>query len=151
MKMHWCTARVNLSGQNCHTVSFSPQDAISWPEVQILIALHGEENVFDVKPVSIAEVNSRMEKERLWAKYGQITERVFPGRAFQMEMLMPAQTENLPVSDAVGAPTGEHATTNGGNGDGPDDDDDDAPQPEAAAPTHAVFKPGTRPRPAPGA
>lgn len=151
MKMHWCTARVNLLGQGFHTVWFSPEDAVSWPEVQVLISLHGEENVFDIKPVSIAEVNSRLEKDRLIAKYGMMVERVFPGRAFQMEMLMPAQTENLPASDNLGIPTGEHPTGNGGNGNGEDDEDDDQPaQPDQSQPAPAAFKPGKHPRPAAG-
>jgi len=145
MKMHWCTARVNLSGQNCHTVSFSPEDAISWPEVQVLIALHGEENVFDVKPVSVADVNSRMEKDRLWSKYGQVVERVFPGRAFQMEMLKPGEPVDQQTSDSVG-----QVEKKNGNGDHPDDEDEGDDEAHAAPPTGAVFKPGKHPRPAPG-
>jgi hypothetical protein len=154
MKMHWCTCRVNLSGQNLTHVSFSPQDAVSWPEVQVLTALHGEENIYDIKPISIAEINSRIEKDRLIAKYGMIVERVFPGRAFLMETLMPAHSENLPLSDRDGIPLAEQvaATGNGnGNGDHPGDDDeeeDDAPAPEQPpSPAPAAFKPGKHPRP----
>lgn len=78
MKMHWCTCRVNLNGQNLTHVMFSPEDAVSWPEVQVLSFLHGEENIYDIKPISIAEINSRIEKDRLLAKYGMVVERVFP-------------------------------------------------------------------------
>ena len=150
MKMHWCTCRVNLAGQNLTYVTFHAADPVSWPEVQVLSAMHGEENVMDIKPISIAEINSRVEKDRLIAKYGLLVERVFPGRAFRMETLMPAETENLPISDRDGELTGAHTTGNGGNRNGDDDeeDDDKTPEPEQPpSPAPAAFKPGKHPRP----
>lgn len=143
-KVHYCTCRINLSGQNCHTVYYDQFNAVSWPEVQILMALHGEENVMDVVPISIGEVWVGQEKERLISLYGKrVVEAVFPGRTPRMELLMTGD-EDLPVR-VEGQPSVKvHAPTNGD--DDEDDDDETARPPVTAAPT---FKPGRHRPPTP--
>lgn len=152
MKMHLCSCKVNLSGQGLTLVHINEFDPVSWPEVQVLMLLHGEENVYDIKPVKITEVNHRMEKERLAIKYGwKPVEQIFPGRNPRMEMLMPGETETQPHVDDLG-----HAVSANGNGDKPtppddEEDDDDAAVTTTDAPGVApVFKPGRHPRPAAG-
>jgi hypothetical protein len=146
MKMHLCSCKVNLSGQNVTIVHINEFDPVSWPEVQVLQLLHGEENVFDIKPVKITEVNHRMEKDRLAIKYGyKPVEQIFPGRNPRIEMLMPGETEGQPQVDDLG-----HAVE--GNGEPPkpepdDDEDDAAVKPPTDGPP--VFKPGRHPRPVP--
>lgn len=140
-KIHYCKCRVNLSGQNCHIVVYDQHNPVSWPEVQVLMALHGEENVMDVQPVAIGEVWLNQEKERLLGQYGRIVEQCFPGRAFRMELMMTGD-ENLPsyVEGQVSTKVQPD-----GNGDDPDDDDgEDETAKPAAAP---VFKPGRHTRP----
>ena len=151
--MHLCTCKVNLAGQGFTHVQFLETDPVSWPEAQVLIALHGDENVYDIKPVKTTDINHRIEKNRLLAKYGWIVEKVFPGRNPRMEMLMPGEPEDQPRVDDDGKPV------EGGNGQpapapepAPDDDEDDddaAVKTEGAEPpvAPAVFKPGRHPRP----
>jgi hypothetical protein len=101
--MHWCACKVNLSGQGFYIYHYNQHEPVSWPEVQVITALHGD-NVFDVTPVSVGETTARQEKERLVAKYGaDVCERVFPGRIFRMEMMMPGEATDQPSSDDYGA------------------------------------------------
>jgi LmbE family N-acetylglucosaminyl deacetylase len=104
-KMHYCTAKVNLSGQNYHIVVFEPTSPLSWPEAQLLMQLHGEENVMEIKPVFVAETSATEEKRRLLGKYAtqaKVVEHVFPGRTPRMELLMPAEDDNQPRVDSEG-------------------------------------------------
>jgi len=129
MQMHWCTCKFNQAGQGYYIQEIYYTDPVSWPEVQVLSAIHGEENVFDVKPLRISETAARMEKERLAVKYGwENVERVFPGRSFRMEGLMPGETTDQPRADNDGDVV---------------DPDDQSQSPPTEAP---VFKPG-KPRP----
>jgi hypothetical protein len=140
-KIHYCKCRVNLSGQNCHIVIFDEHNPVTWPEVQVLMALHAEENVMDVVPVGVGEVWPNQEKDRLYARYGRVVEQCFPGRAFRMELMMTGD-ENLPRYEE-GVPS---TVVHNGNG---DDDEDDGDETSRAAPsTTPVFKPG-RHRPSP--
>lgn len=138
--MHYCTASVNLSGQGFHIVQFYEPDPVSWPEVQVLMALHGEENVMDIKPVRVADVHPVDEKRRLLGKYAaaaKLVEAVFPGRNFRMEMLMPGEETGQPRVDGDGVAI---ATV-------PDDEDSNetASEPPSGPP---VFKPGRHRPPA---
>lgn len=146
MNMHWCTGKVNLSGQNFTIVIFEAGDPISWPEAQVLMALHGEENVYELKPCATTDTLPRIEKERLLVKYGLIAEKVFPGYSPRMEMTMPGEPEQIATTNGNGEPT---------PGPAPDDDEDDGDDESAkgvdppAGP--AVFKPGKHARPQKGA
>jgi hypothetical protein len=155
MKMHWCTAKINLAGQGFTVVVLDASQPVSWPEAQVLLALHGgEENVFDIKPCGIADVSPTDEKRRLLGKYGAVVERVFPGRAFRMEMLMPGEgTDQERIYDGEGLIDADASRAAAGNGNGhpqpgpqqppkpvPDDEDDDEDAAVRSAP--AVFKPG---------
>lgn len=169
MKMHWCTGRLNLSGQDYTIIVFEPVNPISWPEAQVLMALHGEENVFGVKPCAISDVNLKREKERLLLKYGFIAEKVFPGYMPRMETLMPGESEDQPAATADEGFV--LPTLAGGNGNGhpieeppasptpppqPEDDDengDDEVRAQGLEPPAgpAIFKPGKHQPPRKGA
>src|SRR5262245_3320551 len=97
MNMHWVTARVNLSGQNFYILDILAADPISWPEAQVLMALHGEENVFEIKPCGVSNSSPTGEKNRLLAKYPpKKVDEVFPGRMPRMEMCVPGYEEDHP-------------------------------------------------------
>lgn len=144
MKMHWCTGKLNLAGQGFTIIVFDKLEPISWPEAQVLMALHGEENVYEIKPCALVETTPRAEKERLAVKYGKVAEQVFPGYSPRMEMLMPGETEDQPTADAEGK------VTNGTPSPGPSPDDDDDGG-DVKPPAGAVFKPGKHQPPAKGA
>lgn len=166
MQMHWCTATVDLAGKNLTHFHFHQFEPVSWPEVQVLMSLHGgEESVFDVKPITISETSPQAEKERLALKYTwAAVERVFPGRIPRMEALMPGERTDQPLADNYGLPIAI-----AGNGHPirepsdnpppppqpippqPDDDEEEDAAGAGSPPPTAVFKPGKHPRPAKGA
>jgi hypothetical protein len=142
-KIQYCTCRVNLSGQNCHIVEYTQFNPVTWPEVQVMMALHGEENIMNIMPVSIADVYPTNEKERLVALYGRrVVEAVFPGRAFRMDLMMTGD-ENLPPYVEGQAPS---TKVHENGGDDEDDDDNGIKEPPTGGP---VFKPGRHSRPNP--
>ena len=146
MKMHWVTCRINSSGQGYYIVDVLPNAPISWPEAQVLMAIHGEENVYEIKPVFISDSDPRAEKERLFTKHysGRDVEGVFPGRVPRMELLLPGEPEDQPLCDNDGQRLPDNAsapiTSNGGD----EDEEDDEVKTDQPA---AVFKPGRHPRP----
>lgn len=134
-KIHHCTCRINLSGQNCHIVHFNEFNTVTWPEVQVLMQLHGDENVMDIVPVKIGNVVPSHEKDRLISLYGfRVVEACFPGRAFRMQLMM-TDDDMLPHIEQPKP----------GNG-GDEDDDGETEEVAAQAP---VFKPGRHARPTP--
>lgn len=142
MKMHWCTAKVNLAGLGFHIVVFGQERPVSWPEAQVLIALHGDENVFEIKPCGVTDGSPSEEKRRLLGKYGNMVERVFPGRTFRMEMVMPGETtDQVEVDSFTGETTVEVKP----------EADVDSDKPLDAPTGPAVFKPNKHPRPMAGA
>ena len=92
--IQYCRCKINLAGQNCHTVYFTEYNPVTWPEVQVLMLLHGEENVMDIVPVGIGETYPTAEKNRLAVLYGaKPVEACFPGRSFRMEYMMTEDTD----------------------------------------------------------
>ena len=165
-KMHWCTANLNLAGQGFTVIWFDPTNPISWPEAQVLMAVHGEENISDIKPIAISETTPGDEKQRLAIKYGvRPVEHVFPGRTFRMETLMPAETAELPLADEYGQVESKDVVVSP-NGNGhpveeppppqpippqPEPEDEDEEDAKTTTPPPAVFSPGKHPRPHKGA
>lgn len=99
-KVHYCRFRINLAGQGCHIIVYDEHNPLSWPEVQVLMHTHGEENVMDVVPIKLGDVVPMREKERLVAQYGyKAVETVFPGRQFRMGLMM-TDDDQLPPLDA---------------------------------------------------
>jgi hypothetical protein len=144
-QVQYCICKINLAGQNCHTVIYGEHNPVTWPEIQVLQALHGDENVMDIMPVGVGEVWPTEEKNRLMGIYGrQVVEACFPGRAFRMDYMMTDEV-NLPryeggkISTAVAAP----AIANG-NGDDEDDDEDEVAK--AQANLEPIFRPSPRGR-----
>jgi len=145
-KIQYCTCKVNLAGQNCHTVIYNEFNPVTWPEIQVLMQLHGEENVMDIMPCGIGEVWPTDEKNRLTSTYGpKVVEACFPGRAFRMDFTMTGE-EDLPrYADGVRVST---KVPTPGNGDDEEDDggEDEVAKNLAAAQLEPIFKPSTRGR-----
>jgi hypothetical protein len=136
-KIQYCTCKVNLAGQNCHTVHYDQYNPVTWPEVQVLQALHGDENVMDIMPVGVGEVWPTDEKNRLLTLYGhRVVESCFPGRNFRMEYMM---TEDTDLPRYVGGV--QAAEPKPGNGDDEEDDGEDEVV-KAATQLEPIFKPG---------
>jgi hypothetical protein len=142
MNMHWCTGKINLSGQGFMVLIVDPLEPISWPEAQVIMALHGEENVYELKPVVISDTSAVDEKNRLLGKYGKVVERVFPGRSPRMEMEMPGEYGALPVCDNEGRRIVTVASNGHPTPPQPGDDDEEDDDAAVKPPEPAVFKPG---------
>jgi hypothetical protein len=66
-------------------------ELIPWPEIKILMEVHGEQSVYDIRPVRLGERETPLrEKDRMIRKYGRdVVENVYAGKAFTMEFFMP--------------------------------------------------------------
>ena len=119
---------------------------VTWPEIQVLMQLHGEENVMDIMPCGIGDVWPTDEKNRLTGIYGpKVVEACFPGRAFRMDFVMTGE-EDLPrYADGVRVST---KVPTPGNGDDEEDDggEDEVAKNLAAAQLEPIFKPSARGR-----
>lgn len=69
--MHFCTALVQIAGDRDQTVFRDMYAPISWPEVEVLRVIHGDEAVSEVKPFVRVEQKPRVERERLALRYGK--------------------------------------------------------------------------------
>ena len=88
--MHFVTCKVRLAGDMRMEVVRDAFNPVSYPEVEVLRFLHGDDAVLDVKAIASVEQSPRDEKERLSLKYGTVNvEAVFPGKNPQMPMEMP--------------------------------------------------------------
>lgn len=162
--IQYCRCKINLAGQNCHTVILDEFNPVTWPEMQILMMLHGEENVMDVMPVGIGRTWPTPEKNRLIGIYGhRVVESCFPGRSFRMEMLMTEDTDlpfyvegkmasppKPPEPKPEPAPPPKAPPQDAPGTDHDDGEDDDTPADKAAKQPalEPIFKPGRHKPPA---
>lgn len=92
MMQHLCACTVDLSGEKLTTIHFEKDNLpVPWPEVAVLQEIHGEQSVYDIKPVALAPRETALrEKERLILKYGrEVVELVYAGKRFNMEFFVP--------------------------------------------------------------
>jgi hypothetical protein len=91
MQQHLCSCMIDLNNEKFTTIFRSEFDPVSWPEIRVLQEVHGEQAVYDIKPVALGPRETPLrEKERLMLKYGRdIVEAVYAGKSFNMEFFMP--------------------------------------------------------------
>jgi hypothetical protein len=70
--MHFCTADVALANDEQQVVSRGPFNPISWPEIEVLRTIHGDEAVRNVKPFVWVEQDAKAEQQRLLNIYGVV-------------------------------------------------------------------------------
>jgi hypothetical protein len=95
--MDFCTCIVELAGENGQVVHRDKFHPLSWPELDVLQALHGEGSVQNAKPFIRVEQDPRSERARLEMIYGDVivtkgnaeTPPVYPGRNPSMVMEAP--------------------------------------------------------------
>jgi hypothetical protein len=95
--MHFCTAMISLAGDDQQKVYRSQFKPVSWPELEVLQAVHGPGSVNDVRPFVRVDQEPRAERDRLSLIYGkEIIEGgspqvipVYPGRTPNMDMEAP--------------------------------------------------------------
>jgi len=85
--MHFCTAFVAIGGDEQQVAWRGYYDPVSWPEIEVLRHVHGDDAVRSVVPFVAVEQEPRAEKQRLLEIYGpKVDEEVFTGRKPNMEM-----------------------------------------------------------------
>jgi len=88
--MHFVTCNIALNGEQKMIVNRSEFHPVSWPELEIIRFIHGEDAVRDVKPFVAVPQTSKSEKERLRLIYGNdVVENIFPGKSPSMELDAP--------------------------------------------------------------
>jgi hypothetical protein len=88
---HLCTCQIDLNNEHFTVVTRTTSDPVPWPEIRVLQEIHGEEAVYDVRPVALAPHDTPMrEKHRLALIYSSApVEAVYAGKAFHMEWFVP--------------------------------------------------------------
>jgi hypothetical protein len=132
--MHFCVALVAIANDDQQVVPRGPFEPISWPEVEVLRTLHGDEAVREVKPFVYVEQTAKAEKERLGLIYGEVVHKqVWVGRnarmeldAAEMTLLDPGTPWLNPLTGAVETTPAEEEITV----EEVDDAEDDDPKPK---------------------
>jgi len=81
---HICACKIVVGGDaGTVVVREAHTNPVPWPEISILQSLHGEDAVFDIKPIGLIErLTPMMEKQRMASVYGfDEVDRVYPGRS----------------------------------------------------------------------
>jgi hypothetical protein len=68
--MHFCTAYVAIAGDKDQIVCRNFFNPVSWPEIEVLRFIHGDDAVTEVQPFVYVERAERAERERLILLYG---------------------------------------------------------------------------------
>jgi hypothetical protein len=80
---------VRLAGDLGYVVPRDNFNPVSWPEIDVIRFIHGEDAVVEIKPIARVNQTAKQEKERLRLIYGPTVEDVYPGKNPQMELDMP--------------------------------------------------------------
>jgi hypothetical protein len=91
--MHFCTAHIALGGDDrniLHRDEFSP---VSWPEIEVIRVLHGDDSVTQIRPFVEVYQDPRAERNRLAGIYGDKPLEIrWGGRNAPTEMEAPRAT-----------------------------------------------------------
>lgn len=87
-QMDRCACMIALGGDIMNIVARGDDnDAVSWPEVQVLRVIHGQSAVTDVKPIFKEDTTPAEEKARLAELYGEeLIDKIFPGVSPMMQL-----------------------------------------------------------------
>jgi hypothetical protein len=91
MQQHLVECMIDIAGQGTNILHRGADNPVPWPEILVLMEIHGEQGVYDIRPVALGPRESPLrEKERMMSIYGRDTvEAVYAGKSFQMEFFMP--------------------------------------------------------------
>jgi hypothetical protein len=91
MQQHLCACAIDIANEKLQVIHRDIHDPVPWCEIRVLQEVHGNEAVFDIRPVALAPRETPLrEKERLVLKYGRDpVEAVYAGKSFNMEFFVP--------------------------------------------------------------
>lgn len=91
--MHFCTAVIALGEEIGNTVVRDHFSPVSWPEIEVIRAIHGDASVNEVSPFVSVPQSPRAERRRLDELYGPTAcASVWGGNSVPPEMEAPAAT-----------------------------------------------------------
>ena len=111
------SCKIALGGDPGNIMYRGPERPVSWPEVQVLQYLHGEEAIYDAEFAHAEHSNVQSEKMRLLGIYGKdVIDNCYPGARPMMEMDFPGdrtavgqkRPERRYVEREAAAPVPEH-------------------------------------------
>jgi len=91
MQQHLCECFIDIAGEKTQVLWKGEPDLVPWPEIRVLLDVHGEQSVYNIRPIALGpRENQTREKERLVRKYGrEAVENVYAGKSFNMEWFVP--------------------------------------------------------------
>ena len=91
MQQHLCSCMIDNAGEGTNVLQRGAENPVPWPEIRVLMELHGEQAIFDIRPVALGSRETPLrEKERMMSIYGRdAVEAVYAGKSFLMEWFMP--------------------------------------------------------------
>jgi hypothetical protein len=91
MQQHLCECMIDNAGEGTNILYRGAENPVPWPEILVLQAVHGDQAIYDIKPIALGPRESASrEKERMSLIYGRETvEGVYAGRGFHMEFFVP--------------------------------------------------------------
>jgi hypothetical protein len=94
--MHFCTCVVAITEDNGNAVHRTEFNPVSWPEIEVISALHGPASVSNVIPFVLVRQPADRERDRLFNIYGPIVVQqvdtapaIYPGRHPNMPLEAP--------------------------------------------------------------
>jgi hypothetical protein len=102
MQQHLCECFIDNNCEKLTVIWKGFPDLVPWPEIRVIMEAHGEQSVYDIKPVALGPRETPLrEKERLVLKYGRdVVEAVYAGKSFNMEFFMPGWPINPKAKNA---------------------------------------------------
>jgi hypothetical protein len=91
MQQHLCSCMIDNAGEGTNVLCRGAENPVPWPEIAVLMEVHGEQSVYDIRPVALGSRETPLrEKERMMSIYGRdVVELVYAGKRFNMEFFMP--------------------------------------------------------------
>lgn len=85
-----CTCTVALNGDIRNVVARGASRPVTWPEVEVLMHIHGNDAVNDIEVVDKDDTTIAEEFDRLTMRYGKdVTNMLFPGKRPAMVLVAP--------------------------------------------------------------
>lgn len=104
-KMSMCTCMVQLLNDSRTVIYRGPTKPVSWPEIEVLMELHGEHAVTEIEVIEDADANPVDEVKRLAYRYGgDLVKTLFPGRRPSIELIAPRSIKRAAGVKAPAAP-----------------------------------------------
>lgn len=122
--MHFCKANIAIGGDDRNVAARAEYSPVSWPEIEILRLVHGEQSVTEVQPFAEVRQSAREERDRLALIYGpELCAHAWGGRSSPTEMEAPGVKLRAGVS-WLNPLTNEEEVTGGGEAPESSEDDD---------------------------